>query len=202
MQHTIRNLAKSTFQRYKVRANRSSEKRVMAPGSRSVGAVFSRFSSEDSGQTGEAIGELRVASCSWSCSLCYAPGLTDQIAVGWKESARERDCPGGKTHQIFSVFSLFLSVFARMENVVPNVDFQRSWCHRKARVTLFLKVLDLRETELGLERYGPANRGHQSVFGSPEDVFPIEISARLGKILAIRKLHAVSEHVLFMQEHY
>uniref|UniRef100_A0A2N9IJL6 Uncharacterized protein n=1 Tax=Fagus sylvatica TaxID=28930 RepID=A0A2N9IJL6_FAGSY len=128
-------------------------KRVMAPESRGVGAI--RFSDEDSGQTGEATGELRVASCSWSCSLCYALGLIDQIA-----------------------------------------------CRQKARATLFLKVLDLRETELGLERYGPANRGHRSVFGSPEDVFPIEIPARPGKILAIRKLHAVSEHVLFMQEQY
>ncbi len=52
--------------------------------------------------------------------------------------------------------------------------------------------------ELGLERYGPANRGHQSVFGSPESNFPIEIPARLGKILAIRELPIVSEHVLFL----
>jgi hypothetical protein len=33
----------------------------MAPGSRGVGAVFSHFSGEDSGQTGEATGEPRVA---------------------------------------------------------------------------------------------------------------------------------------------
>ena len=107
MRHTVGNLAKSTFQRYKVRMNQSSEKRVMAPRSRGVGAVFSRFSGEDSGQTGEATGELRVASCSWSYSLCYAPRLTDQISVSWKESAREGGCLGGKTRQIFSAFSLF-----------------------------------------------------------------------------------------------
>jgi hypothetical protein len=81
----------------------------MAPESRGVGAI--RFSDEDSGQTGEATGELRVASCSWSCSLCYALGLIDQIAVSWKESAREGGCPGGKTRQIFSAFSLFFVCF-------------------------------------------------------------------------------------------
>ena len=79
----------------------------MAPGSRGVGAVFSRFSGKDSGQTGEATGELRVASRSWSCSLSYAPGLADQLAMSRKESAREGDCPGGKTRQIFNAFSLF-----------------------------------------------------------------------------------------------
>uniref|UniRef100_A0A2N9FVN4 Uncharacterized protein n=1 Tax=Fagus sylvatica TaxID=28930 RepID=A0A2N9FVN4_FAGSY len=128
--------------------DRSSDVRVMAPGSQGVGAVFSCFSDDDSGQTGEATGEPRVVSCSWSCSLSYAPRLEDQIAGSQKESVHE--------------------------------------------------VLDLRETELGLERYGPANRGHRSVFGSSDDVFPIEIPARLGKILAIRELHVVSEHVLFL----
>ena len=79
----------------------------MAPGSRGVEAVFSRFSHEDSGQTRDATGESRVLSCSWSYSLSYAPGLVDQIAGSLKESAREGGCLGGKTRQIFSMFSLF-----------------------------------------------------------------------------------------------
>jgi hypothetical protein len=69
----------------------------MAPESRGIGAVFSSFSGESSGQTGEATGEPRVASRSWSCNLSYAPGLTDQIAASRKESLSEGGCPGGKT---------------------------------------------------------------------------------------------------------
>ena len=98
MQHTIGKIAESTFQRYKVRANQSLDGKVMAPRSRGVGAFFfSHFSSEDSGQTGDATGEPRVASRSWSCSLSYPPGLVDQIAPSRKESAHEGGCPGGKT---------------------------------------------------------------------------------------------------------
>ena len=66
IQHTVGKVAESTFQRYKVRTNQSLDRKVMAPGSRGVGAFFfffsSRFSSEDSGHTGDATGELRVAS--------------------------------------------------------------------------------------------------------------------------------------------
>ena len=107
IQNTVGKPQKSTFQRYKLCTNQSLDRKVMAPGSRGVGAVFSCFSGKDSGQTGEATGEPRVASRSWSCSLSYAPGLADQLAVSRKDSAREGDCPGGKTRQIFSAFSLF-----------------------------------------------------------------------------------------------
>ena len=123
----------------------------------------------------------------------------DQLAVSWKESVYEGGCPGGKTHQIFSVFSLFSPVFARIVDVAPDVGFQRSWCPQKAYDTFFLKVMDLREVELGFERYGPANRGRQSVFGSPEGNFLIKIPARPGKILVIRELHVMSERVLFLK---
>ena len=78
----------------------------MALGSRGIGAIFSRFSNEDFGQTGEATGEPRVASCSWSFSISNAPGLADQITVSRKESAREGGCPRGKTRPIFSTFFL------------------------------------------------------------------------------------------------
>uniref|UniRef100_A0A2N9E4M4 Uncharacterized protein n=1 Tax=Fagus sylvatica TaxID=28930 RepID=A0A2N9E4M4_FAGSY len=138
MQHIIEKLSTSTFQQNKVCENRSSDGRVMTLGSRSAGAVFACFSGGDSGQTGEAIGEPRVARCSWSHHLSNAPGLAGQLTV-----------------------------------------------------------LDLRETELGTERYGPANRGRQSVFGPSEGIFPVKILDRPGKILTIREFHVVSEHVLF-----
>ena len=54
MQHISGKLSTPSFQRYKVCSNRSSDERVMAPGSRGTGAVFVRFSGEDSGQLGEA----------------------------------------------------------------------------------------------------------------------------------------------------
>ena len=70
----------------------------MAPGSRGVGAVFVHFSDEDSGQTGNAIGEPRVPRRSRSRYLSNAPRLEDQLVASRKDSAREGDCPEEKTH--------------------------------------------------------------------------------------------------------
>ena len=127
---------------------------------------------------------------------CQACTVVDQLPVSWKESARKGSCPGGKTRQIFSAFSLFSSVFAHTVDVAPDIGFRCSWCRWKASATFFLKAIDLWEVKLGLERYNPTNRGRRSVFGSLEDVFSIKIPTRPGKILAIRELHIVSEHVL------
>uniref|UniRef100_A0A2N9HDH7 Uncharacterized protein n=1 Tax=Fagus sylvatica TaxID=28930 RepID=A0A2N9HDH7_FAGSY len=156
---------------YKVCTNRSSDKTVMAPGSRRAGAVFSCFSGEDSGQTGEATGEPRVARCSRSCHLSNAPGLADQLAASQKDSARE----------------------------LPMSDFDVLGTVGKLALPSFLRSRGSWETELGLERYGPTNRGHQSVFGPSEGIFPIEIPARPGRILTIGEFQVMSEHVLFLK---
>ena len=81
-----------------------------------AGAVFSCFSGEDSGQSGEATGELRVARRSWIRHLSNASGLADQLVASQEDSVREGGCPGGKTSQIFSAFSLFffLCLHARL----------------------------------------------------------------------------------------
>ena len=78
----------------------------MAPGSRGVGAVFVHFSDEDSGQTGNAIGEPRVPRHSWSRYFSNAPGLADQLVASRKDSAREGGCPGGKRRFTPSAFFL------------------------------------------------------------------------------------------------
>ena len=78
----------------------------MAPGSRGAGAVFVCFSGEDSGQTGDASGEPRAPHRSRSRYLSNAPGPADQLVVSRKDSAREGDCPGGKTHFTPSAFFL------------------------------------------------------------------------------------------------
>uniref|UniRef100_A0A2N9I341 Uncharacterized protein n=1 Tax=Fagus sylvatica TaxID=28930 RepID=A0A2N9I341_FAGSY len=89
MRHIVGKLSTSSFQRYKVCANRSSDEGVMAPGSRGVGAVFVHSSDADSGQTGDAIGEPRVPRRSRSHYLSNAPGLADQLVASRKDSARE-----------------------------------------------------------------------------------------------------------------
>jgi hypothetical protein len=97
----------------------------MAPGSRGVGAVFVHSSDADSGQTGNAIGEPRVPRRSRSHHLSNAPGLADQLVASRKDSVREGGCPGGKSRQICSqrVFSYFLSQFARVFDLAPDVGF-------------------------------------------------------------------------------
>jgi hypothetical protein len=96
----------STFQRYKVFTNQSSDVRVMAPGSRGVGAIFVCFSGEDSGHTGDATGEPRVARRSQSRYLSNAPGLAGQLVACRKDSAHEGGCPGEKMRFVPS--ALFL----------------------------------------------------------------------------------------------
>ena len=64
------------------------------------------FSGEDSGQTGDATGEPRVARRSRSRYLSNAPELAGQLAASRKDSAREGGCPGRKTRFVPSAFFL------------------------------------------------------------------------------------------------
>ena len=88
MQHISGKLSESAFQRYKVFLNQSSDERVMAPGSWGAGAVFVCFSGEDSGQTGDVLGEPRVPRRIRSRYPSNAPGLKDQLVASRKDSAR------------------------------------------------------------------------------------------------------------------
>uniref|UniRef100_A0A2N9HFX7 Reverse transcriptase RNase H-like domain-containing protein n=1 Tax=Fagus sylvatica TaxID=28930 RepID=A0A2N9HFX7_FAGSY len=126
MQHIVGNLSTSTFQRYKVCTNRSSDEGVMAPGSRDAGAVFVCFSGEDSGQTGDATGEPRVARRSWSHHLSNAPRPARQLAASRKDSAREGGCPERKN--AFYSQRLALPSLARSRSCgKPSLGFGEIW---------------------------------------------------------------------------
>jgi hypothetical protein len=95
--------------------NWSLDGRVMTPGSWGAGAIFVCFSGEDSGQTGHATGELRVARRSQSRHLSNAPGPAGQLAASRKDSAHEGGCPGEKRVKSSAHFSLlFVCVCTRI----------------------------------------------------------------------------------------
>uniref|UniRef100_A0A2N9G516 Aminotransferase-like plant mobile domain-containing protein n=1 Tax=Fagus sylvatica TaxID=28930 RepID=A0A2N9G516_FAGSY len=67
----------------------------------------------------------------------------------------------------------------------------------KLALPIFARFRICGKSELGLVRYGPANRGHRGVFGPFEGSFPIGIPAGPDKFLAIREFHVVHGCVFF-----
>uniref|UniRef100_A0A2N9GHS1 Uncharacterized protein n=1 Tax=Fagus sylvatica TaxID=28930 RepID=A0A2N9GHS1_FAGSY len=61
----------------------------------------------------------------------------------------------------------------------------------KLALPIFARFRIRGKSELGLVRYGPANRVHRGVFGPFEGSFPIGIPASPDKFLAIREFHVV-----------
>uniref|UniRef100_A0A2N9FU70 Uncharacterized protein n=1 Tax=Fagus sylvatica TaxID=28930 RepID=A0A2N9FU70_FAGSY len=96
----------------------------MAPGSRGVGAVFVHFSGEDSGQTGDAIGEPRVPRRSLE-SLSFQRTRARGSTCCEQERLCARRRLSGRKNAFYSqrVFSQILSQFARIFDLAPDVGF-------------------------------------------------------------------------------
>uniref|UniRef100_A0A2N9F188 Uncharacterized protein n=1 Tax=Fagus sylvatica TaxID=28930 RepID=A0A2N9F188_FAGSY len=141
----------------------------------------------------------RVARRSWSHHLSNAPGPRGSTCSESERLYARRRLSGRKNaSNLRLTFPCFLSVFARVFDLAPDVGFRRSWYRWKACAILFLKVLGSQETELGLEKYGPREAGAAGVFLVHRKAF-FRRRFRLDreKILTIREFHVVHECVLF-----
>uniref|UniRef100_A0A2N9HLH0 Uncharacterized protein n=1 Tax=Fagus sylvatica TaxID=28930 RepID=A0A2N9HLH0_FAGSY len=79
----------------------------------------------------------------------------------------------------------------RAKAALPMSDFDVLGTVGKLALPTFARFRICGKSELGLVRYGPANRGHRGVFGPFEGSFPIGIPASPDKFLAIREFHVV-----------
>ena len=98
------------------------------------------FSGEDSGQTGDVLGEPRVPRHIRSRYLSNAPRLKDQLVASRKDSAREGGCPGGKTHFTPSAFFLKYCPSSRaFLTLFPMSDFDVLGIVRKLALPTFAR---------------------------------------------------------------
>uniref|UniRef100_A0A2N9G5N0 Uncharacterized protein n=1 Tax=Fagus sylvatica TaxID=28930 RepID=A0A2N9G5N0_FAGSY len=140
MQHIFGKLSTSSFQRYKVCMNLSSDERVTAPGSRGAGTIFVCFSGKDSGRNG---GCFRRTESSTS----YLESLSFQRtrARGSNCCELERLCARrrlfGRKNAFYSqrVFPQILSQFTRVFDLAPDVGFRRSLVPSKILRCLLLQ---------------------------------------------------------------
>uniref|UniRef100_A0A2N9FGU4 Uncharacterized protein n=1 Tax=Fagus sylvatica TaxID=28930 RepID=A0A2N9FGU4_FAGSY len=160
----------------------------MAPGSRGAGAFLCVFLAKIPVERGmpPANRELHIV----AGVVIFHTHLGSRVnlqrvgkTLRAKVAVREKNVPNLRL-----IFPCFLFVFACIFDLAPDVGFRHSWHSWKACAALFFKVLGSREAELGFARYGSANMGCRSVFGPLEDIFPIGIPARPGKIL-VQALH-------------
>ena len=187
----------STFQWYKVCANQNSDEKLWLLEVGVSELFFCIFPVKIPAKRGKPLANRELQVIAEVALFPTHLGFWIKSQQAWRNPRAKAVVQEEKCVRFLAHFPYFSSVFARMFDLAPDVGFWHSWYRWKACTTLFLKVFYLRETELGLERYGPANRGHQGIFDPSEGIFPIEIPARPGKILTIREFHVVSEHVLF-----
>uniref|UniRef100_A0A2N9HZ18 Uncharacterized protein n=1 Tax=Fagus sylvatica TaxID=28930 RepID=A0A2N9HZ18_FAGSY len=171
MRHIVGKLSTSSFQRYKVCANRSSDEGVMAPGSRGVGAVF-----------------------------VHSSDAKIPVKRGMLSANREFHDVAGviifPTHPGSRINLLRAGKTLRAKAALPMSDFDVLGTVGKLALPIFARFRIRGKSELGLVRYGPASRVHRGVFGPFEGSFPIRIPADPDKFLAIREFHVVHGCVL------
>ena len=131
----------------------------MALESRGVQAVFSCFSGEDSSQMGKLPANRELHLVAGVAAFLTHPGLLIKSQRAGRNLRAKAVVREEKRIGFSARFPYFLSVLARTVDLAPDVSFRNSWYRWKACATLFLKILELRATELGLERYGPTNKG-------------------------------------------